>query len=156
MQIEFCYSGFQTGADISGIKAAKHCGISTGGWMPKGWITQDGPKPEYAELYGAKEHRMSGYPGRTEQNVMDTDGTIRIASDFKSTGEKLTLSNIKWHNKPHIDVDIKNPRPIEEVALWIKENNIKILNVAGNSEKTSPGIEKIAFDYLVKLFEDLK
>ena len=41
-------SGGQTGADMGGLLAAKDLGIRTGGWMPKGWLT------ELCELQGWK------------------------------------------------------------------------------------------------------
>ena len=53
MSIKKIISGFQTGADIGGILAAKRLGLETGGTMPKGFRTEDGPRPEFAELYGA-------------------------------------------------------------------------------------------------------
>jgi hypothetical protein len=46
-------SGGQTGADQAAWRAAKAHAIATGGWMPKGFLTEDGPRPEFAELYGA-------------------------------------------------------------------------------------------------------
>jgi hypothetical protein len=49
-------SGFQTGADIGGAETARRFGIPTEGVMPKGFKTLDGPRPEYAKLYGVTEH----------------------------------------------------------------------------------------------------
>ncbi len=147
-------SGGQTGADIAGLKAAKHCGIETSGYMPNGWITLDGPKPEYATLYNMIEHPVKGYPARTEGNVKFTDGTIRFASDFKSPGELCTYKFIKKYSKPNLDIHPFLLPSKELVTNWIKDNDIKKLNIAGNTERTCPGIEKIVFDFLVKVFSD--
>jgi len=87
-------SGFQTGADIAGIRAAHKLGIATAGWMPFGWRTQDGPKPEYDAMYGAKQHESHDYPPRTENNVKMADATLRFASNFDSPGEKCTLKKL--------------------------------------------------------------
>ncbi len=46
--IECCISGGQSGADFGGLLAAKRCGIPTGGKIPKGFLTENGPKPELA------------------------------------------------------------------------------------------------------------
>ena len=43
-------SGGQTGVDQAALRAAKACGIPTGGWAPKGWRTEDGPAPWLADL----------------------------------------------------------------------------------------------------------
>jgi hypothetical protein len=107
--IEKIISGGQTGADIGGILAAVDKGIATGGCMPNGWKTQDGPKPEYAALYGMKEHASSYYPPRTFENARDSDATIRIACDLNSSGEKCTLKAIKQYNKIHFDVWVRDP-----------------------------------------------
>lgn len=156
-------SGGQNGVDVAGLKAAKDMGIPTGGSIPNGFKTLDGPKPEYAVLYDLTEHSSSSYPPRTYQNARDADGTIRIAHDFNSSGEICTLKAINQYKKPYFDVIVKNTQSFttpeemspKKAADWIKSNNIKILNVAGNSEKTSPGIEFFAHKYLVSLFKEL-
>jgi Circularly permutated YpsA SLOG family len=66
-------SGGQTGADQAGWRAAKAAGLETGGWMPLGFLTEEGPRPEFAELYGARETRTDHYPVRTEANAMESD-----------------------------------------------------------------------------------
>jgi hypothetical protein len=152
--IEKVISGGQTGADQAGLRAAKGCGIPTGGWLPHGCITLEGPRPDLLALYDMKEHSASGYPPRTEANVKDSDGTIRFAKTFKSAGEKCTLRAIKWFNRHYFDVDIANLPPVERVREWLAENNIKVLNVAGNSEDTAPGIGDIVCQYLTRVFDD--
>ena len=147
-------SGGQTGTDFWGISAAKKCGFKTGGTMPKGCRTQDGPRFDLLEEYGMKEHSSPDYPGRTEANVKDSDATIRFASNFKSAGEKLTLNLIKWYNKPYLDIDANNPSPIAEVIQWLKDNKVSVLNIAGNSEQTSPGIGEKAYKYFVEVFQN--
>jgi hypothetical protein len=43
-------SGGQTGADQAGWRAARACGVPTGGFMPLGFLTEGGPRPEFAAL----------------------------------------------------------------------------------------------------------
>ena len=148
-------SGGQTGADQSGLIAASRFGIQTGGWMPNGFETKEGPNPELAERFGLFEHR-GGYADRTSTNVRLSDGTIRLAGTFNSIGEKCTLKYIKKHRKPHFDVDMHDPRPEVDVVEWILSNNIEVLNVAGNSKPASIsakafGIEDFAVGYLVRV-----
>lgn len=145
-------SGGQTGADRGGVIAAKACGIQTGGCMPHGFKAQDGYHPEFAELYGMYEHPSGAYPPRTEENVINSNGTIRIATDFSSPGEVLTLKFIKKHYKEHLPIDPFTTTP-EEVVYWLLSNKIEILNVAGNSEKTSPHIQEFTTMYLTDIFK---
>jgi hypothetical protein len=149
-------SGGQNGADQAGLRAAKFCGLETGGWLPKDCMTLDGPKPEYLTEYGMQEHPVKGYPARTEANVKDSNGTLRFAETFSSAGEKCTLRAIKWFNRPYLNIDVKRPKDKELVLSWIKENDIKILNIAGNSEQTAPGIGGFVYDYLVEIFKIVK
>ena len=148
-------SGGQTGADLGGLIVAKMFGIETGGWMPKGFMTQHGPKPEWAKKYNLQEHESPKYPPRTFCNIENSDGTIRLAYDLLSAGEKCTLKGIQKYDKPYIDVDMNEPRDIQEVVDWINENNIETLNVAGNSERTRPGMSIGVVDYMSKVFEKL-
>lgn len=145
-------SGGQTGADQGGLKAAKKCGLETGGWIPRGFLTENGSNPELAE-FGLKETTTVSYGPRTKYNVQDADGTIRFAAIFHSPGEIATRRAILENNKTSIDVDFNNPRPHEEVVKWILEKNIQVLNVAGNRESKCPGIEKFTEDYLSTVFE---
>ena len=82
-------SGGQTGSDQAGLIAAARFGIATGGWMPRGFETADGPNPRLAERFGLREH-TGGYVERTSTNVRDSDGTIRIAN--LNTGFKVISS----------------------------------------------------------------
>jgi len=146
-------SGGQTGADEGGLIAAKKAGIETGGWMPPGFLTESGPRPDFADLYNIKEHERRGYPPRTEANVKDSDGTIRIANNFSSAGERCTLNAIKWYNKPYIDV---GKATVLEVVDWVKENKIEVLNVAGNRESVAKGICQRTQDFLEQVFAALE
>jgi hypothetical protein len=150
--LEKVISGGQTGVDQASLRAAQKCGISTGGWLPKGCITQDGCKPNLINEFDMHEHHKAGYSPRTEANVRDSEATIRLATNFKSAGEICTLGAIKWYKKPYLDVDMKNPLPVSEVVAWILKEKVKILNVAGNAESTSPGIGAAVENYLEQVF----
>lgn len=151
-------SGFQIGADFGGVCAAIDCGLKTGGWMPRGFKTIRGDKPEYARLYGARETFESDYPTRTGMNVLSSHGTLRFAYDFNSRGEVCTLARLKFYEKPYFDVDLSKGQhvvtsTIPRVIKFITDNNIKILNVAGNATEAT---EKATYDFMMKIFEELK
>lgn len=156
MSLRKVISGGQSGADIAGLQTAKKFGYETGGTMPFGYKTLDGPKPDYKMLYGVQVHTSSSYPPRTQQNVRDSDGTLRLAYDFESPGEICTHKAIKKFKKPHFDVNLFDPEPISSVITWISCHRIEVLNVAGNAEQTSPGVNAAACRYLEELFEALK
>jgi hypothetical protein len=147
-------SGGQTGVDQAGLRAARRMGFHTGGWAPRGWLTLDGSAPWLAE-YGLAEH--GGYAARTRANVRDSDGTVRIASDFKSAGELCTKRAILEYRRPYSDflLGYLDETAVMRLVAFLNHFEIRILNVAGNSEQTSPGIGKLAEDFLVRVFERL-
>jgi hypothetical protein len=146
-------SGGQTGADRAGLKAAKDAGLATGGWMPKGFKALDGDHPEFAQLYGIQEHPSPYYPPRTFRNVQESDGTVRFATRWNSLGEVCTMKAINKYGKPYFDVDVLGETQPADLADWLLENNIRVLNVAGNAEKTSPGIEEFVYAFLSETFK---
>lgn len=150
-------SGGQTGADLGALLAAEEHKINTGGWMPKGFMAQNGKHPDYAERFGMKEHPSPRYPPRTALNVKESDGTLRIAANFNSAGEVLTLQMIEQYKKPYLDVDalIDDVKP-NDVADWIEQNKIQTLNVAGNSERSAPGIGEFTIAFLDEVFNVLE
>lgn len=156
MLLERVISGGQTGADRAALAAARAAGIATGGWMPRGFRAQDGPRPEFAELYGMKEHASDRYPPRTALNVKESDATLRFATDWESPGEVLTQNMCKRYGRVQFDVTPGGSIAPADVAEWLVQKNIRVLNVAGNTERTSPGIGAFVTEFLAEVFKLLK
>jgi len=130
-----CISGGQRGSDAGGLAAAYDNKLPTGGTVPNGWITLNGPNPALSKL-GCVEHTSSKYAPRTYSNVKDSNGTIRLAYDFNTPGEICTKKAIDYYNKPYFDIDLKDPTFIFDVTKWIDDNKIVVLNCAGNAGRT--------------------
>ena len=112
-------SGGQAGVDVGALKAAQAAGLKTGGWMPRGWLTEDGPRPEYAELYGMLECPIGGYPARTEMNIENADATLILAGDVLSPGTKLTAQICQKLGKPFATFD-----PADGPAFFVMSGDI--------------------------------
>ena len=156
--LELVISGGQTGVDQAALKAAKTLGIKTGGTAPMFYRTEKGHEGELLKRYGLIELTVYDYASRTEKNVAESDATLRIARHFQSPGEQCTLRALRARGK--IFRDVKEERyscigrdKAEQISQWLLENNVKVLNVAGNSERTAPGITQNAFKFLCILFE---
>lgn len=148
-------SGAQIGADIAGLRAGKRLKLETGGWIPRGFKTKDGPRPEYASEYGIQEHDSPRYPPRTYRNVQDADGTVRFAYDFSSPGELCTLRAITEMGRPYFDAPVAwNSQAGKRICIadpakfvsWIEAEGIGTLNVAGNA---THWIEAVVEEWLV-------
>jgi hypothetical protein len=125
MLIKKVISGGQTGADRLGLEVAKEMGIETGGHAPKNYKTEIGNDNSLKE-FGLIEDFSYYYSSRTEKNVKNSNGTV-IFGDISSAGSKETIKYITKHRKPYVT----NPTP-DELNNFINENNVEILNVAGN------------------------
>jgi hypothetical protein len=165
--IERVISGGQTGADQAAWRAAKAAGIATGGRMPRGFATEDGPRPEFAELYGARESGSPSYAYRTRMNVMDSDATIIFDTgknnslESKSKGTQLAVRTAMERDKPSvvIVVELQVPSVLkrwEAMARWLIGKDVRVLNVAGNRESSAPGIGAWVEAYLAEVFRLLQ
>jgi hypothetical protein len=152
-------SGGQTGADQGGLRAARAADIPTGGWAPRGWLvkSKDGHKdiaaPWLGPTFGLEECAELGYAARTRANARDSDGTLWFG-DFNSPGGHTTLAACRLNKKPALII-IKGRTKPSDVATWIREKNVRILNVAGNHESTAPGIGLRVERFLMAVFRQL-
>jgi hypothetical protein len=117
-------SGGQTGVDQFALEIATSMGLSTGGWAPKGWITELGVNEELKK-YGLTEWKTKGYPARTEANVKNSDITLIFAPSL-GVGSKLTIKYCIKYNKPYI----VNPLP-NDIEPLLTDPKVKIINFAG-------------------------
>ena len=108
-------SGGQTGADQAALDVAINLGIAYGGWIPKGRITENGVLDE---KYKLNEMKTSNYNRRTEQNVIDSDGTLILFQRQMSGGTELTYRLAEKHRKPCHAVDLSRPTPLAPIRHW--------------------------------------
>ena len=97
MMVKKIISGGQTGADRAALDVAMELGIEHGGWIPKGRKTENGRLPNKYQL---KEMPTASYSKRTEQNIIDSHGTLIISHGKLTGGSALTRRLAKKHKKP--------------------------------------------------------
>ncbi len=145
-------SGGQTGADRSALDFAIDNNIPHGGWIPKGRITEAGQLPD---KYHLQEMATASYDIRTEQNVIDSDGTVILSHGKLTGGSALTQTFTIKHHKPRLHLDM-NKTTITDAAdslnNWIGKNNINILNVAGPRASKDDKIYQVTKDILEAAF----
>lgn len=150
-------SGGQTGVDQAALRAAQQCGIETGGWCPPGRISESGIIPDRFSLTETPEERSTKVPDiprslRTEWNVRDSDATLVLRQLLpvelpdKGVGTLWTLECAILYGKPLLVCDPNDPggKKAQMVREWIKAQEVEILNVAGPSESSQPGIGQMA------------
>lgn len=163
-------SGGQTGCDIAALRAARACGIETGGFAPLGWSTEAGPNPALAD-YGLEECSRPGYAARRTSNVALADA-ILLLGDPWSNGSAGLLRDAHRAGKPVLICSrVHEGKAVElevgrgEVVTWVvygtdehfawmflSLHDVGTLMVAGNRESLNPGIEKAAQKWLERVF----
>ncbi len=144
-------SGGQTGVDRAALDWALGLGLASGGWCPRGRRAEDGPIPDG---YPLKETREADYAVRTRLNVRDSDATLILTRGRPSGGTQLTRHLAEELARPVLVVDFEDgdmAAAASRVGDWIGEEGVKVLNVAGPRESTSPGIYREASEFLAAL-----
>lgn len=151
-------SGGQTGADRGGLIAGYKLGIPIGGHAPKGWLTEAGVNPKLAnagliedtDVHSNK--RADIYRSRTKKNVINSDGTV-LFGHSNTAGSRLTIKLAQEHNKPCLCLFKLDDDDKDKFKKWIVDNDIQVLNVAGNRESKNPyngiKIEAIVRQFLI-------
>jgi len=145
-------SGGQTGADRGGLEWAISRGIAHGGWCPRGRKAEDGRVPD---RYLLAETRSGSYRKRTELNVRYSDGTVIFTGGAKLQGGSLLTAKLaEKHGRPwvHLCMDGGYEAAGAALRLFVIENSVRVLNVAGNRESRCAGIQLFAQQALDEAF----
>lgn len=157
-------AGGQTGVDQAALRAARECGLAIGGWCPPGRVCESGVIPLEFPLQETEQERSPDAPEvprsqRTEWNVRDSDATLVLRSaredKQRDAGADWAVRCATRYNKPLFICELSDPAAQENIQQWLGAQPINILNVAGPSEGTSPGIGERAYALLRRVFEDL-
>lgn len=180
--IERVISGGQTGADQAGLRAAQACGIPTGGYAPRGWLTEAGsapglgryglvecPEPKFECPDGMPLWQWNAilYTARTKRNAEWADTTVWFG-DLSSRGALATWRAFQRKGDdrskipPPLYADggwtVVTPQdddfhlPPANLAYGLRRRGSTIVNIAGNRESKSPGIGAWVESYLVEVF----
>ena len=145
-------SGGQTGADRAALDFAIKHKITYGGWVPKGRKTEDGSLPERYQL---QEMPTGEYSKRTEQNILDSDGTLIVSRESLTGGSALTEFLAEKHKKPCVHIDLNKLTQNEAAFIvnkWLLNHKIKTLNVAGPRAGKDPKIYEATLELLEAIF----
>ena len=142
-------SGGQTGVDRAALDFALQNNIECGGWCPKGRRAEDGIIPSH---YPLKETDTDDYKSRTIRNVKDSDGSLIIINKNPDAGTLLTIKTAEQLNKAIFIQDISTVTKQNAFQEFLLILNIKVLNIAGPRESSSPGIyeqcSKVLFELI--------
>ena len=144
-------SGGQTGADQAGLDAAIKLDIPHGGWIPKGRLTENSPLPDKYQL---DEMPTISYIDRTEQNVVDSDGTLIVSHGKLTGGSKLTRELAMENGQTWLHIDLNRTSQFDaavKINTWVSDKHIEVLNVAGPRASKDFDIYQAVLDILVSV-----
>lgn len=150
-------SGAQTGVDQGALHAAIDLDLEWGGWVPKGWRTENGT---VGALFRPKmkEHASANYLGRTRRNVIDSHATLIITNTYPLTGGTLkTRYFCQELMRSHFVVCLGEDDAVGKVRAWLGQFFAAgysipfVLNVAGPRESKAHGIQKRTRKFLVEV-----
>jgi len=154
MTVSKIISGAQTGVDRAALDAALELGLPHGGWVPKGRKAEDGIIPG---KYKMNEMPTERYAGRTERNILDSDGTLIISRGVLTEGSDLTRQLAIKHERPwlHTDLDrIGATEAARTIHAWLERHGIGVLNVAGPRASKDPAIYRLTKDILKRVIKE--
>ena len=143
-------SGGQTGADRAGLDAAYRLRIPTAGYVPKGFITENGPDFTL-KRYNVTEHDSDKYPPRTRANIKAADITIIMSPERQSRGTKLALEACVEFDKPHLILTSLDQDDLRSALTFFHFFPHRVINIAGNRESAHPGLHIKAGKFLLAL-----
>lgn len=172
--IEKVISGGQTGADQAGLRAARLCGIVTGGYAPRGWLIETGsapwlaeefsltecPKPSWERPAGMPDWQWNGicYVERTKLNALSADVTLWF--EFPGNQNSRGFRATQRHARSLIGITKDDPRSTTSTPRGLVEHFGGMLNgtinIAGNRESKSRGIGAWVERYLAETFRILR
>lgn len=138
-------SGGQTGVDRAALVVALEAGLPCGGWCPRGRLAEDGPIDVRFPL---QETPSADPVQRTHWNVRDSDATLVLLRGAPSGGTALTIALAQREQRPCLRVDLAADPDPARVRVWIREQAIRVLNVAGPRESQRPGVGAAAREFL--------
>jgi len=143
-------SGAQTGVDRAVLDFAMEHNIPCGGgWCPKGRRALDGVIPE---RYVLKETSTRDYAQRTELNVRDAEWTLVLHRGKMGRGTQLTIRLATAVHKLLDVVDIRQPYADMNLAATFVDHEQDVINFAGPSEDTDPGVYDATVRFLGLVF----
>ena len=133
-------SGGQTGADMGALLAAELVGMQRGGYCPKDFSDENGFNDEFIPRFGLTP--AGSLKERTVYNIAESDATVIFARNLDSAGTKMTIDICNKVGKPFYVV--KSLNGLRKFLYGINGT----VNVAGNRESVSNGIQDRVRDFL--------
>jgi hypothetical protein len=179
VQLVKVISGGQNGADRAALEAARECGLATGGFAPRGFLTSTGPDFTLQSVFGLEELPIFDksvaqmFVLRSQRNVDVSNATIAFRL-CESVGTDKTIGYCvarRWKAAPRAEWGLARYRPllvIDDVSVpndavrlivaFLNRTRPRVLNVCGHRGDQSarlPGFKQIVRDIMKIAFQEM-
>lgn len=123
-------------------------------FMVGGLPTDAWPKGVIPAKYQLTEIAEGGYRQRTRRNVADSDATLIVNLGELDGGTLATQVFAEKSGKPCLVVQADpgiSEGMVNSVLAWLRQHDVKILNVAGPRESKRPGICRLTSEMLTAM-----
>ena len=135
--IEKIVTGGQAGAEQEAWSAARRAGIATGGYMPRGFATEDGPRPRLGMLYGAIEFPLDDAT-RARANLRRADALLWLGDPLSDDG-RAAIDACRELAKPFLAAEPGLSSP-SDVVSWMIVFEVKTLVIAASPASRAPDL----------------
>ena len=146
-------SGGQTGIDRGMLDACLDLDFPCGGWCPEGRLAEDGP---IDSKYPLEVLAGAGYPERTRENVIDSDGTLILYRTELTGGTRSSQKLARSRRKPYLLLDLET-MGIEEAAELasdlIFDEGLWRINFSGPRESEWPTAHDLSYQFTTQLIK---
>ncbi|MFA0809435.1 YpsA SLOG family protein [Microbulbifer epialgicus] len=146
----------EAGVGIGALVGAERCCISTGGYAPSDYKTENGSQPILQSRFGLIAHPSANDLTRTRENIAMSDAVVLFLTQADNTKSELTIETCNDLQKPWRILYLGTNNISEIFRAFIRSTNSKVLNVSGSRESVSPGIAKQVANILVQTFNSQK
>ncbi len=145
-------TGGQAGAEQAAWAAARRAGVETGGYMPRGFLTEEGAATRLGALYNAVEFPFDD-ARRIRANLRRADGLFWLG-DADSPGAADVFAACRELGKPFLAVHPRFAEPAE-AADWLRVFDVAVLVAASDPPSRSPEIGPLVGPFLDRVFRNL-
>ncbi len=147
--IERMVTGGVTCAEWEAWASARRAGVATGGYMPRGWMTEDGPRPRLGMLYGAIEFPLAE-PTRLRANLRRSEALLWLGDPTSADGT-AALEAARDLGRPFLAAEPGLTSP-SEVAAWLSVFEVRTLTIGAEAESARPGLAARTGPFLDRVF----
>jgi hypothetical protein len=135
--IEKLITGGQSGAEQEAWASARRAGVATGGYMPRGFATEDGPNPRLGALYGAIEFPLDDAT-RSRANLRRADALLWLGDPLTDEG-RAAIEACRAVGKPFLAAE-PGLTPVSDVVSWLIVFEVKTLVIAASPASRAPDL----------------